>query len=175
MGWPGSANTQGRAFLFLLEQNMTEEIPGIALTETISNRQRLFIRYLTAILIDLTVLNLFDEYWDLVSVDSFTISALAAILLQVLLQVTLMVEHKVALYFKSKSGGLARFLRFFCAWLILFGSKFVMLGAIDFAFGDELTFAGPAHGVVAFIAVVAAMLAAEEVAVRIYRRLAHDA
>lgn len=154
---------------------MTEEIPGVALTETISNRQKLFIRYLTAVLIDLTVLNLFDEYWSLVSVESFTISALAAILLQVLLQATLMLEHKVALYFNSKSGGVARFLRFFCAWLILFGSKFVMLGAIDFAFGDEVAFTGPAHGVVAFIAVVVAMLAAEELAVRIFRRLSHDA
>jgi hypothetical protein len=153
---------------------MAEQIPGVALTETISNRQKLFLRYLTAILIDLTVLNLFDEYWNLVSVESFTISVLAAILLQVLLQATLAVEHRVAAFFNSKSGGLAKFLRFFCAWLVLFGSKFVMLGAIDFAFGDEVTFAGPAHGVVAFIAVIAAMLAAEELAVRIYRRLAEE-
>lgn len=154
---------------------MAEEIPGVALTETMSNRQKLFVRYLTAILIDLTILNLFDEYWDLVSVDSFTISALAAILLQVLLQATLVLEHRVAVHFKSKSGGFARFLRFFFAWLILFGSKFIMLGAIDFAFGDEVSFTGPAHGVVAFIAVVVVMLAAEELAVRIYRRLADKA
>jgi hypothetical protein len=154
---------------------MTEEIPGVALTETISDKQRLYIRYLTATLIDLTVLNLFDEYWALVSVESFTVSVLAAILLQVLLKATLALEHRVARYFKSKSGGVATFLRLFCAWLILFGSKFVMLGAIDFAFGDEVAFAGPAHGVVAFIAVVAVMLAAEELAVRIYRRLAERA
>jgi hypothetical protein len=153
---------------------MAEEIPGIALTAPMSNRQRLFIRYLTAVLIDLTVLNLFDEYWALVAVESFTISALTAVLLQVLLQATLKLEHKVALYFKSKSGALAKFLRFFCAWLILFGSKFVMLGAIDLAFGDEMTFAGPAHGVVAFIVVIVVMLAAEELAVRIYRRLAEE-
>ena len=153
---------------------MTEEIPGVALTETISNRQKLFIRYLTAILIDLTVLNLFDEYWGLVSIESFTISALAAILLQVLLQATLALEHRVALFFKSKSGGVAKFLRFFCAWLILFGSKFVMLGAIDFAFGDDVLFAGPAHGVVSFIVVVMVMLAAEEITVRIYRRLGNS-
>ena len=130
---------------------------------------------LTAILIDLTVLNLFDEYWGLVSIESFTISALAAILLQVLLQATLALEHRVALFFKSKSGGVAKFLRFFCAWLILFGSKFVMLGAIDLAFGDEVAFTGPGHGVLAFIVVIVVMLAAEELAVRIYRRLAHDA
>ena len=154
---------------------MTEEVPGIALTEEINNSQKLFVRYLVAVLIDLTVLNLFDEFWALVTVDPFSVSVLAAILLQVLLRATLVLEHKVAGYFNAKSGGFARFMRFFTAWLILFGSKFVMLGAIDFAFGDDVAFAGPLHGVVAFIVVVMVMLAAEEVAVRIYRRLGSTA
>lgn len=154
---------------------MTEEVPGIALTEEFNNSQKLFVRYLVAVLIDLTVLNLFDEFWALVTVDPFSVSVLAAILLQVLLKATLVLEHKVAGYFNAKSGGFARFMRFFTAWLILFGSKFVMLGAIDFAFGDDVVFAGPLHGVVAFIVVVMVMLAAEEVAVRIYRRLGRNA
>lgn len=154
---------------------MSEEIPGIALTEEISSGQRLFVRYLVAVLIDLTVLNLFDEFWDLVSIHPFSISVLAAVLLQVLLKVTLVLEHRVAGYFNSKSGRYARFMRFFTAWLILFGSKFVMLGAIDFAFGDDVLFTGPLHGVVSFIVVVMVMLAAEEVAVRIYRRLGRNA
>ena len=153
---------------------MTEEIPGIALTEEMNNSQKLFVRYLVAVLIDLTVLNLFDEFWDLVTVGPFSISVLAAILLQVLLRATLLLEHKVADYFNSKSGGFARFMRYFTAWLILFGSKFVMLGAIDFAFGDDVLFTGPLHGVVSFIVVVMVMLVAEEVAVRIYRRLGSD-
>lgn len=153
---------------------MTEEIRGVALTEVPTNSQRLFVRYLMAILIDLTVLNLFDEYWRHVTVDSFTISILAAVLLQVLLKATLVLEHKVAGYFNSKSGAVAKFFRFFTAWLILFGSKFVMLGAVDFAFGDDVAFGGPVHGVVAFIAVVVVMLVAEELVVRFYRRLAKD-
>ncbi len=154
---------------------MSEEIQGIALTEEIRNSQRLFVRYLLAVLIDLTVLNLFDEFWDLVTIDPFSVSVLAAILLQVLLKVTLVLEHKVAAYFNAKTGGFARFMRFFTAWLILFGSKFVMLGAIDFAFGDDVSFGGPLHGVVSFIVVVAVMLAAEEITVRIYRRLGNSA
>ena len=148
---------------------MTEEIRGVALTEIPTNSQRLFVRYLLATLIDLTVLNVFDEYWRLVSIGSFTTSILAAVLLQVLLKATLALEHKVAGYFSSRSGAMAKFLRFFTAWLILFGSKFVMLGAIDFAFGDDVAFTGPLHGVVAFIVVVVVMLVAEEMAVRLYR------
>ncbi|NIV17257.1 MAG: hypothetical protein GWN47_02360 [Woeseiaceae bacterium] len=151
---------------------MTEEIRGVALTEVPTNSQRLFVRYLMATLIDLTVLNLFDEYWQFVTVGSFTISILAAVLLQVLLKATLALEHRVAEYFKSRSGGMAKFLRLFTAWLILFGSKFVMLGAIDIVFGDAVLFTGPLHGVVAFIVVVVVMLIAEEAIARVYRRLA---
>ncbi|MDH3757070.1 MAG: hypothetical protein OEV10_11170 [Gammaproteobacteria bacterium] len=154
---------------------MSEEIPGIALTEEFTNSQRLFVRYLVAVLIDLTVLNLFDEYWALVKIDPFSVSVLTAILLQVLLKVTLVLEHKVAVFFKARPGSFARFMRFFSAWLILFGSKFLMLGVLDLAFGDDILFTGPLHGVVSFIVVILVMLAAEEIAVRFYRRLNRSA
>ncbi len=73
--------------------------------EAPSNRQRLFVRYFTAILIDLVVLNLFAEYSSKVSIDSFTTSLLAAVLLQILLKLTLAIEHRVAAYFETKPGG----------------------------------------------------------------------
>ncbi len=150
---------------------MNQEVPGIALTDAPTTGQRLFVRYLMATLIDLTVLNLFDEHWEFVTVDSFSISILAAVLLQVLLKATLALEHKVAAYFNAKSGGLAKLMRWFTAWLILFGSKFVMLGAINYAFGDRVLFTGPLHGVVAFILVVVVMLVAEELAARFYHSM----
>ena len=137
-----------------------------------STKQKLFIRYFTAILIDLVVLNLFVEYSEYVVIDSFTISLLAAILLQVLLKLTIAVEHRVAAYFNAKKGGFARFMRFFTAWLVLFGSKFVILEALVFAFGDKVYFGGPFNGLVVLIAVIIVMLVAEEVIVRLVRRLA---
>ena len=72
---------------------------------TPSNKQRVFIRYYTGFLIDLVVLNLFAEYWDLVSVDTFTTSLWAALLLQVLLKATIALEHKAMDLFKGKTGG----------------------------------------------------------------------
>jgi hypothetical protein len=136
-----------------------------------SNGQRLFVRYFTAILIDLVVLNLFVEYSLHVSIDSFTTSLLCAVLLQVLLKLTIAVEHRVAIFFKARPGGLMTFLRFFCAWLVLFGSKFVILEAIAAVFGDKVRFGGAFHGIVALIVVIIAMLLAEEAIVRLYRRL----
>jgi len=139
-----------------------------------TDSQRLFVRYFTAILIDLLVLNLFVEYSSKVSVDSFTTSLLAAILLQILLKVTIAIEHWVGAYFKSKPGKLMTFLRYFCAWLVLFGSKFVILEALSFAFGDKVRFEGRFHGLLTLIVVVVVMLVAEEVIVRIYRRLGNS-
>ena len=136
-----------------------------------SNRQRLFVRYFTAILIDLVVLNLFAEYTNKVLLDSFTTSLLAAVLLQVLLKLTIALEHHVAAFFKARPGGFMKFMRFFTAWLILFGSKFVILEAISFAFGHGVRFEGVFHGIVTLIVVVIAMLIAEELIVRLYRKL----
>ena len=137
-----------------------------------SNRQRLFLRYYTGILIDLVILNLFVEYSDYVNVDSFTTSLFAALLLQVLLKLTIAIEHRVAAYFKKKPGGFWKFMRYFCAWLLIFGSKFVILEALALFFGDKVQFGGPFHGLVVLIVVVLVMLLVEEVIVRIYRRLA---
>ena len=55
---------------------------------------------------------------------------------------------------------------------ILFGSKFVMLGAINITFGDRVLFLGHMHGAVAFIVVVLTMLIAEGTIRKIYLSLA---
>ena len=138
---------------------------------TPSLRQRRFMRYLTATLVDLAVLGLFAEYWEYVSVNSFTIMVLAAVLLQVLLKLTIVLEHKVAAFFNARPGGFNKFMRFFTAWLILFGSKFAILEALVLAFGDRISFGGPFHGVVVLIAVVVVMLVVEAVLVKLYRSM----
>jgi len=138
---------------------------------TPSPRQRVFMRYLTSTLVDLAVLGLFAEYWEHVHADSFTIILLAAVLLQVLLKLTIVLEHHVAAFFNARPGGFNKFMRFFTAWLILFGSKFAILEALALAFGDRLRFGGPWHGIVVLIAVVVALLAIEAALVKVYRSL----
>lgn len=138
-----------------------------------SDRQRLFLLYFVGALIDLVVLGLFDEYSGKVFVDSFTTMVLAAVVLQLLLKATIAVEHRVAAYWKAKpKSGFNTFMRFFCAWLVLFGSKFVILEALALAFADKVQFEGVLHGLVWLIIVVVTMVIMEEVVVRIYRRLA---
>ena len=138
---------------------------------TPSPRQRGYLRYFTAALVDLAVLGLFAEYWEHVVVGSFTVMLLAAVLLQALLKLTLAVEHRLAAYYNAKLGGFVKFMRYFTAWLVLFGSKFVILEALAFAFGDRLRFGGPFHGIVALIVVVVVMLVVEALLVKFYRSL----
>ena len=139
-----------------------------------SDRQRLFLRYFTGVLIDLAVLGLFADFWSSVKVSSFTIALLAAILLQFLLKLTIWVEHHVGAWFKKHPGKLWTFMRYFGAWLVLFGSKFVILEALSLAFGDNVRFEGRFNGLLTLIVVVVVMLIAEEVIVRIYRRLGNS-
>lgn len=137
-----------------------------------SDHQRLFILVFTGTLIDLVVLSLFAEYSDKVYVDTFTTALLAAILLQILLKLTIIVEHKVIALFKGKSGVGWTSLKYFCAWLILFGSKFVILEALSFAFDEDVHFEGILHGLVWVIVVAVTMVVVEELVARFYRKLA---
>ncbi|GMR16249.1 MAG: hypothetical protein BMS9Abin31_0568 [Gammaproteobacteria bacterium] len=137
-----------------------------------SRRQQIFYRYIFFVLIDLTVLNLFNEYWDNVFIEYFSISLLAALLLQVLLQLTVAIEHRAANYFKNKPGLSAKFLRGFSTWGILFISKLIILEAINFLFGTSVVFSGPIHGLIAFIIVVIAIIIAEQMFLKIYKLLA---
>jgi len=57
-------------------------------------------------------------------------------------------------------------------WGILFGSKFVILEAINIAFGDDVLFTGPIHGLVAFIVVIIAIIVAEQTFSWVHRSLA---
>ena len=120
-------------------------------------RQRLFVRYLLAILIDLMVLNLFVEYWSAIVIDSFTISILAAIMLQVLLRALLIADDRVAHYLNKKGRKGAKVKRFFSAWALSFGSKFIILFLIDLVFGVHVEFSG----VIPFFVVVFTILGAE--------------
>ncbi|MGF1718048.1 hypothetical protein L4D08_24605 [Photobacterium chitinilyticum] len=130
--------------------------------------QRLFVGYTLAVLVDLTVLNLFEEFWSYVTIQSFTVSLAAAILLQVLLKLSIAAEHRLANYFKSKEGLAPKVYRGLSTYIILVGSKIIMLEAINILFGDKVTFSGPLNGVVAFFAVIFAILIAEITISKVY-------
>jgi hypothetical protein len=136
---------------------MTTAKPGPGEGVHLNSRQVAYARYLPFILIDMVVINLFVEYWDRIVIDSFTITLLTACVMQLLLKLTIALEHRTAGYFKAKSGKAAQAMRWFATWFVLFSSKFVILGAVGVIFGEHVDFGG----IIPFFAVVFSILIAE--------------
>ena len=130
--------------------------------------QRMFIGYTLAILVDLMVLSLLAEFWSDITVDFFSTALMVAILLQLLLKLSIAGEHKIALYFKSKPGTAPKIYRAVCTYIILVGSKVIMLEAVNLIFGDAITFTGYLNGIVAFFVLIFAILIAEFIVSKIY-------
>jgi hypothetical protein len=131
---------------------------------TITRRQGIFVSWTKDVLIYIIVLNLFVEYNAKIVIDSFTISIFTAILLKMLLEIILKLEHMVAEFFKSRPGKLSSFLRMISTWLILFLSKFLILEVVDLVFGEHVEL-GKFLDV---IVLVIALMVAREVFQRIY-------
>ena len=146
-----------------------KEIPMLSAP---SYKQQIFLKYFSFTLMDLIVLNIFAEYWDKVNITSFGVSLFIAITLQILLKMTIALEHRISNYMKSNEKLDKKILHIFTTWFILFVSKFVMLWILQLIFADSIVFSGAYHGVVAFIVLVIAILAAEYILTRIYKALA---
>jgi len=121
-------------------------------TVTISKKQEIFFSWTSDVLIYTLVLNLFVEYLDAVVIDSFTISILTAVLLKVLLDVVMRVEHHVHSFFAEKEGAFFKVAGTVSLFAILFLGKLFILEVVNFVFGDHVELG---H----FIEVVALVLA----------------
>jgi hypothetical protein len=141
---------------------VTKVKPGPGEGAHINSRQVLYVRYLAFVLVDLVAINLFVEYWDKVVIDSFTITLFTACVMQLLLKLTIALEHRLAQYFKAKPGKGRQAMRWLTTWFIMFSSKFVILGVIGLIFGDHVDFGG----VIPFFAVVFSILIAEALAAK---------
>lgn len=140
-------------------------------TRVVNSHQRLYLGYTIAILLYLTIINFCDEYWEWISIDSFSISMLVSILLVVGLAFFIKMESKAADYFKSKSGVAAKILRGISSYILLVGGKFALMGIIALVFGDLVKFSGPFAGAVSFIGLVTAVLVADGIVKKIYTSL----
>ena len=99
------------------------------------------------------------KYNSKITIDSFTISIFTTVVLKILLEVILKFEHKVSNVFKSY-----KVLRIFLVWLVLFGSKFLILEVVDIVFGDHVEL-GKFLDVILLVIV---LMVAREVFQRIY-------
>jgi hypothetical protein len=134
----------------------------------ISGRQRRFASWASDVLVYVVVLNLFVEFNDKIVIDSFWISILTALLLKLLLDVILSVEHRVSDWFGAQEGAAWKVGSLLVTWGILFLSKFVILEVVDLVFGGHVEL-GKFLDV---IVLVIALMVARELLARAYAALA---
>ena len=88
------------------------------------------------------VLNLFVEYVPNVLSETFTLSLLTAILLKGVLEVVVAAKKRVAARFRAAETPGGKVVAGVLLWLVLFGSKFVVLEVINLGFGSSVSLGG---------------------------------
>lgn len=94
------------------------------------------------LLVYVVVLNLFVEYAPKVLSETFTLSVLTAVLLKVVLEVVVVAEHRVKRRWRQASSGLGKVGAGVLLWLLLVGSKLVVLQLVDLVFGERVSLGG---------------------------------
>ena len=133
--------------------------------------QRIYVSWLTDILVYVVVLNLYVEYSDAKVIDSFTVSILTAVLLKFLLVGITSAKYRVWGWAKSKGGRRYKLIGAFGVWAILFLSKFVILEAVDLVFGDSVELGG----FIDVMLLAVGLMLAREVVQRVFFRLGQTA
>jgi hypothetical protein len=105
---------------------------------TMTRDQQRFMSWMTDVLVYIVVLNLFVEFVDEIVIDSFWISILTAVLLKLMLDSLIGLEHRTTAYFKAREGWLYAVLGALSIFSILFFGKLLILEAVNFVFGDHV-------------------------------------
>ena len=88
------------------------------------------------------ILNLAVEYFPAVMAETFTLSLLTAVLLKLVLEVVVFVKDRVKARFKAATTRFGRVLAGLMLWLVLIGSKFVVLELVALVFGNSVRLGG---------------------------------
>lgn len=88
------------------------------------------------------VLNLAAEYLPLVITETFTLSLLTALLLKIVLEVVLRLKNRIKGRFKAAASLPGKILAGLLLWIVLVGSKFVVLEAVALLFAGRVQLGG---------------------------------
>jgi hypothetical protein len=134
---------------------------------TITRAQAQFVSWVSEVLLDIVVLNLFVEYVHTIVIDSFAISVLTALLMKLAIDAVKGLERRVAGYFRTKQGLVWRALGLMVVFSILFLSKFVILELVNIVFGDHVQLG---H-FIEIVSIILTMLVASALLRLVFRRL----
>lgn len=133
-----------------------------------SRNQEIFREFVLGILVYAVVLGFFEDYTDILSTWSYSITFFVAIVMQILTYITFWLKGKVVKKFKGREGSRYKVALVFGVWLIMFFSKFVFLAVINFIFGD----AAQISGFIGLMFIILVMAAFKALINKVYERLA---
>ena len=88
------------------------------------------------------VLNLFVEYLPQVISETFTLSLLTAVLLKGVLEIVVAAKNRVKARFRQASTPVGKVVAAVLLWVVLFGSKFLVLEVVALVFRDRVSLGG---------------------------------
>ncbi|MFB7884084.1 hypothetical protein [Microbacterium sp. NPDC056057] len=97
---------------------------------------------LADVLAYLVVLGVFIQLFPAVITESFLLALLTAILLKLVLELVLWVKKRIVARLRAAQTWVARVVNALTLLLVLPGSKFLVLGVVDLAFGDAVSLGG---------------------------------
>lgn len=97
---------------------------------------------LVDVFVYVVVLNLAAQLVPSVITESFAVSLLTAVMLKVVLELVLVVKGLVKQRLKAATGPGGKVLGALLLWIVLAGSKFVVLALEDLLFGDRVELGG---------------------------------
>ena len=101
-----------------------------------------FAAVIVDVFVYVVVLNLFVEYVPQVLSETFTLSLLTAVLLKAVLEVVVAAKNRVKKRFRQASTPIGKVAAGLLLWVVLFGSKFLVLETVNVAFGDRVSLGG---------------------------------
>lgn len=105
-------------------------------------KQSVFHTMLTGTLLYSVVIGFFNDYTNILSTRSYSITFALAIVLQLLTFATFYIKGLMVKRSRKFSGARAKFALVFGVWIVLFLSKFVFLWAIGVIFKDSVELTG---------------------------------
>ena len=140
---------------------------GMKPTKDITGAQLYYADFMMDVFVYTVVLSLFVEFVDSIVIDSFTVSLLTAIVLKGMIDGINLLVQRAKRYFEQKGGKAEHVLFALTAWVIMFGSKIVILLVVQLIFEDDVDFGGFLNVLI----LVAAMMAARRLSTAIFVRL----
>jgi len=110
------------------------------LVPAVTKNQQIYFDWVVDLLIYIVIINLFAQYSAHIHIQNFTFSILIALLIKSILFIVFQLEHSVSSFFKHLKSKYGKFVNLLIGFLLLFSSKFIIIGISNIIFGDYVEF-----------------------------------